>query len=130
MANTPQNEAGADDRAAGLSAQGQGDVEIRHRRGGSAGRAAWGPGEIVGIAGRRRTAGGGEFHCVGLAQDQGARLPQQGHAGGVSADEAATIEIGIILGGHILGKDDVLDADRQPVQRSPVRPGVERAGGL
>ena len=72
---------------------------------------------IMRVARRRRIVGG-ERRGRGLADDGGAGLLQQHHHGRIRARLMAAIDHRSHLGRHVLGVDDVLDADRDAAQRA------------
>ena len=63
--------------------------------------------------GQRRQLGGD-----GLADDDGARPAQRGDAGGVAGRPASLEDGAAVLGRHVGGVDDVLDADGDAMQRA------------
>ena len=117
---------GADHRAAGLRAHRQRRHARRHRRrragGGAAGRV-----RRVDRVARLRRLKERKLGRGGLAQDQRARRAQPGDRPGVFGRPAALVEDGAVLGRHRGGVDDVLDPDRQPVQRPDGPPAGAQA---
>ena len=68
---------------------------------------------IAGLAGAEQRHFGGH----GLAHDHRAGLAQQRDRGAVAVRPAAGVQHGAVLGRHVGGVEDVLDADRNAVQR-------------
>ena len=122
---TPQNDAGPDDRAGGLGAVGERDHPVGDRGGRPARGAARRAVEVVRVAGRRRLVGG-ELGRHRLAEDHRALLAQPGDAVGVARRPVALVDRRAVRGRHVGGVDDVLHADRDPVQRPPRRLGITR----
>ena len=96
----------------------------------SAGRAA----QVIRVA-RAARMGGGEFGRHRLAEDDRAGFAQRGHGRGVALRAPAGEERRAVLGRHVDGLDDVLDADRHAVdlrqrigRRASARPS--RVGGF
>ncbi len=87
--------------------------------------------EVVRVA-RRPRCHEREFGGDRLADDDGAGGAQLRHQRGVHAGAAAGVERGAVLGRVVLGVDDVLDADRDAVERPQRAAGpavrVERIG--
>ncbi len=107
----------ADHRAAGLRAQRHRHHAVRHRRRRTAGRATRRAARVVRIA-RGARPRHGELGGDGLAQDHRARIPQElGHEG-IAFRLMAGEQIGAVFRRHICGIDDILEADRNTVQRS------------
>ena len=109
-----------DHRAVGLRADRERHHARRHRRRrarrGAAGRAFG----VVRVARLARVIDG-ELGGHGLAQDHRARGAQALDHRGVPGRPAPGVQHGAVLGRHVAGIDDVLDADRDAVQR-PLRP--------
>ena len=61
---------------------------------------------------------GGEFRGHGLAHDHRAGAAQQSHHCRIAIRQASGVQHRAILGGHVGGVDDVLDAHRHAVQRA------------
>ena len=122
--------AGADHRARGLGAVADGHHAVGDRRR----RARRGTGrrvpEVVRIV-RLAGVAAGEFGGHGLAEHDGARVHELGHAGGVLADDMVAVDRRAAGGGHRSGRDDVFDGERNAVQRAD-RFGalVEHVGAL
>ena len=72
---------------------------------------------VVGVGGLARVKDR-QFGGHGLAHDDGARLAQQRHRGGVACGLAAGVQDRAIFGRHVMGIEDILDAHRHPVQRA------------
>ena len=108
---------GPDDRSVGLGAERErhhaGGHRRRRSRRGAAGRA-----RVVMRVARRAGMVIGELGGHRLADDDGAGRAQLGHHGGVVARPAATADRRAELGRIIRRVDDVLDRDRNAVQRS------------
>ncbi len=113
---------GPDHRAVGLGAERQRQHVGRDRRRRARRRAAR---RVLGVV---RVAGlvgpvDGELGGHGLAEDHGARGAQPADHRGVRARPPPGVQHGAVLGRHVVSVDDVLDADRQAVQR-PERPAA------
>ena len=107
---------GADHRAGGLRAVGERDHPVGYGGGRAARGAAGRARRVVRVDGRRRLVGG-ELGRHGLAEDHRALLAQPGHAVRVAGRAPAGVDRRAVGGRHVGGVDDVLDADRQAVQR-------------
>ena len=87
-----------------------------------AGRAA----QVMRVAGAARLAGG-KFGGDGLSHDHGAGFAQRGDARGIALGTEACEQWRAVLGRHVGGLDDVLDADRHAVDLGQ-RPAFAPAG--
>ena len=103
---------GAQGGAAGLRAEREGDHEIADRRRRAARRSPrrvlWDHARVPRLY-RRRI---GELGRHRLSEDDGARGSDSGDAGRVASGAMAAIDGRAVLGRHVGGVDDVLDADR------------------
>src|SRR5260221_2134498 len=77
---------------------------------------------VAGLAGRAR----GKLGSDGLAEYEPARRSRERHTGGVGSGLKALIGSGAVSGRHVAGIHDVLDADRDAVERPAPRAAVER----
>ncbi len=108
----------ADRRAAGLGAERQRRLEVRHRRRRAAGGAARRARQVMRVARRGEAPGGGELGRVGLAEDQRARRPQGRDRRRVRAGPVALEDRRVVLRRHVGRVDHVLHAHRDAVQRA------------
>ena len=69
----------------------------------------------------------GQFGRDGLSQDDRARGTEQGDRHGVLGGLAARVEARAVLGGHVGGVKDILDAHGQPVEGTKQSPLAQRA---
>ena len=106
-----------DHRAAGLGAEGERHMAVGHRGGRARRRAARRVAGIVRIGGRAGMAVG-EFRRHRLAHDHGVGGPAERHAGGVAERHLALEDRRVVAGRHVVGVDDVLDADRHAAQHA------------
>ncbi len=72
--------------------------------------------------------GGGEFHCVGLAQNHGTFATGHANAGGIAALAQPLVDGAVMGGGHVGGVDHVLHAQWQAVQHAALVGLVEFPG--
>jgi len=114
------------DRPRRLGSEAQGDHAIGDARGRPAGGAAGRVRGIVRVARLARRARC-EFRGDGLAEDHRTRRARECNAGGIAARPVPRIDPGAVGRRHVHGIHDVLDADRQPLERPAPRPLV---GGL
>ncbi len=119
---------GPDHRTAGLAAHRQRHLARRHRRRRAAGGAAGSMRGVHRIARLARRARG-ELGGHRLAQEHRARRAQPLHHRGVPRGHAAGVQRRAVLGRHVRGVDDVLEAHRHPVERSGGRARAARLVG-
>ena len=126
-AYAPQKLAGRIGRAARMGADGGRDRGRADRRGGTARRAARGAGGVVRVPRPGRVAAA-EGDGDRLAEDRRPALPESEHRGGVLLRAVPGEQRRAVLGRHVDGIDQVLDADREPVDggQRGARPGSGR----
>ena len=105
----------ADDGAVGLAADGERYHEGRHGRRRAARRTTGGAFRIVGIP-RLSRGIDGKFGGHGLAKNDGPCFAQQRYHGGIHFRGASGVEDGAVLGGHVLGVENVLHPHREAVE--------------
>ncbi len=88
----------------------------RNRGGRAAARSAGGATQVMRVA-RAARLGGGKFGGDGLSNDHRAGFAQRRHAGGIALGAKAREQRRAVLGRHVGGLDDVLDADWHAVDR-------------
>ena len=106
----------ADRRAARMGADGGRDGGRADRGGGTARRAARGAARVMRVAGARRTAAA-EGDCHRLAEDRRAAFPERVHDRRILLRAVTGEQRRAVFGRHVGGLDQVLDPDRQPVDR-------------
>ncbi len=119
----------ANRRAAGLGPEGQWNHEIGDGSARAARRATRSAIQRQRVASQRMTAAGRELDGVGLAEDDGARRAQQRDATSVTRRLVPGIDRRVVAGRQVGRVDDVLDADRQTMERAPRRLLIPLARG-
>lgn len=69
---------------------------------------------------------------MSLSKDEGTSTPQRHDAGSVEVGHVVLVDDRVVLSGHVLGVDDILDTDGDTVERATLvgRDGIESTSRL
>ncbi len=133
QSDTTVDRGGITDRAAGVGADGTEAQPGCRGYAGPAGGDSTPTGCVPGINRHRQLGVIGPHRPFAegqLAKDYGSRVPQLGHSRGVERGNQIREDLRAPHGTDATGVTEVLHADRYPVQRPPISPGLDLCLGL